>query len=270
MKTSMFINLVKSVKNSQKKTNFDLIESPIPIKMQSKISFSQKRLSAFNRFVAWQKQELHPTFPYAISTHFQLAIVTDANFPFAPFGLVHKREEIKFLKPLKMGQWNMEASVETFRKVDGGYEVDFVTKLFVDGEFVWQSTSTAFKKLGKRTNSRKEFKSENIRSDIKWHIPNWHGLKYGIISWNIDPIHISNPTAKIMGHPSAIMHGMWTVGRGLSQYSKLKTPCTIKCKFITPIYMPADAQYVETTSGFSVYNSEGTRPHVQVEVLKDA
>ena len=263
----MFINFIKAVKSSSKKIDQEILTAPIPIKFSREINYSKKKLTRFNNFVEWKNSEIAPTFPYALSTPFQLAIVTHKNFPFAPFGLVHKKEVIEVISPLKEGQWQMQAVVDSYRKVDGGYEVDFITTLYINGELAWKSTSTAFKKYGSRSKKIKRHKEQRIISDIKWNIPNWHGLKYGLISLNIDPIHISNPTARLMGHKSAIMHGMWTVARGLSSYSKLSYPCTITCKFISPIYLPSQVQYLEHETGFTVFNQDGLRPHVQVEII---
>jgi acyl dehydratase len=92
-------------------------------------------------------------------------------------------------------------------------------------------------------------------------------MKYGLLSHNVDLIHVSNITAKIMGHRSAIMHGMWTVARGISELTPLNYPFEIKVKFLVPIYMPAKVVFQKTQDGFGVYSTDGAKNHLLAHVL---
>ena len=42
------------------------------------------------------------------------------------------------------------------------------------------------------------------------------GRRYGSVSGDLNPIHLSDPTAKLFGFPRAIAHGMWTKARCLA------------------------------------------------------
>jgi len=101
---------------------------------------------------------------------------------------------------------------------------------------------------------------------VRWEIPSGNGTKYGLISLNIDPIHMSKFTAKLMGHKGAIMHGMWTVARGLSEIKNLKYPFDLNVSFLSPIYIPAEVQFVHDECGFSIYSGDGKRIHLQASI----
>ena len=118
----------------------------------------------------------------------------------------------------------------SIEEVETGYEVKIYTELFINGELSWISETVAFKRVSFKIN-KKQFKPIEITSDKVWDIPNGSGMKYGLLSHNIDLIHISNPTAKMMGHRSAIMHGMWTVARGISECVPFEYPFEIKVVF---------------------------------------
>ena len=57
--------------------------------------------------ISWNGIDIPPTFPYAIQTHIQFSLVNDKHFPFSPYGLIHKTEHIRVLKPLERGEWKL-------------------------------------------------------------------------------------------------------------------------------------------------------------------
>lgn len=245
----------------------------VKIKKHSELTFTNKQLSKYCEFINWKKDEIPPTFPYALMTHMQFAIVTDKKFPFAPFGLIHKNERIECYRPLVKGKWKMTCSIPLFRKVDRGYEIEMISTLNIDGELAWRSTTTAFKRT-KKGMSRFRFNPVEIKSNTFWDIPSGQGMRYAHLSNNYDPIHISNFTARIMGQKTAIMHGMWTAARGTSALSNIEYPFKINYKFILPIHMPSRVLYQTTDDnqagagkGFGVYSESGKRTHLEATIL---
>lgn len=260
MSNSMGLNFIKSIKNSFKKLELDLFSDKEIIR-KTNLSFSDRKLKSFNDLISWKGDDIPPTFPYAIQTHIQFSIVNDKHFPFSPFGLIHKTEHIKVLKPLKEGEWKLVSKLASIEEVETGYEVKIFTELFIDGELSWTSETIAFKRVSFKMN-KKQFEPTKITNEKVWNIPNGSGMKYGLLSHNVDLIHVSNITAKMMGHRSAIMHGMWTVARGISEFEPLEYPFEIKVKFLVPIYMPAKVVFQKTEDGFGVYSTDGSKTHL--------
>jgi acyl dehydratase len=259
--------LAESLWNSRKKVEEQYIKNFSPIIRKARLKFSQKQLKAYSEIVKFDGEGIPLLFPYNLITHMQFSLVNDKTFPFSPFGLVHKKETMTCHAPLKEGEWEVTASINGYREVERGYEVDFEFDLRIDGDLVWRSVTTAFKKL-RSSQKKKEFKVFSVDSQTKWFVPNGHGFKYGLISNNIDLIHISHWTAKLMGHKAAIMHGMWTVARGLSEYKTFEYPLKFEVNFRTPIYMPATVQFEKNEKGFGVYSEDGKRQHLDLNFIE--
>jgi len=264
MYSSMLLNFMRSIKNSQKNFNLEEIHQLKKVERSDRIGFAAAKLSKYKKLTEWKSEDIPPLFPYALITHLQFCIVNDKKFPFPPFGLIHKTERIQCLKPLVYGRWEAKMSVESYRPLETGVEIDFKTELWINDELRWISVTTAFKKLKTKINKNPKV-PEFTSSNIFWKIPNGFGAKYGLLSLNIDPIHMFNFTAKIMGHKSAIIHGMWTVARGLSEYKRFDYPFNINAKFVSPIYLPATVMFDRISDGFSVHSEDGKKTHVTVD-----
>lgn len=267
-KFSLVQNFWKSLFNLRKKTHALNLEALPAIRISSPLAFSLKELDKFRQIIHWESDEIPPTFPYALLTHLHFFLVNDKNFPFPPFGLIHKRESIECFSPLISGQWSMTCRIDSFRKVERGFEMDIISELTINQKLVWRSTSTAFKKTHSGVNQKKH-EPLKVSSEIRWKIPSSNGLAYGLISNNVDPIHLSKFTANLMGHKNAIMHGMWTCARGLSEYRDFHYPFKVNIKFISPIYLPSEVLYRKEGSGFGVYSLDGKSVHLLAEIISD-
>lgn len=267
MNHSLPLNLLKSLVTSFKKNKYDQASHLLDVQCQDVIKWNEQKLKSYNKIVGWSKNEIHPLFPYALMTNLQFTLVNHPNFPFPPFGLIHKSEKIICHSPLKAGEWVMQMSVESITEVQRGYELVFKSELFIDGKSAWTSHTTTMKKIA-NFHSTKIFAPKPAREEIaifekaRWNLPNGQGMQYGLISKNIDPIHISNVTAKLMGHKSAIMHGMWTVARSMSEYGQMKYPFELNVNFLSPIFLPATVIYSENGAQFSVHSIDKSKTHL--------
>ncbi len=266
---SMLYNFILSIKNSQKKFNLEQIHQKGRIERCDQVSFTKFKLLKYKKLTDWKSEEIPPIFPYALITHLQFSIVNDKKFPFSPYGLIHKTEQIQCLKPLVYGRWQIKMSVDNYRVLETGVEIDFKTELWINNELSWISVTTAFKKLKTKNNKKPKIDAPSS-GNVFWNIPNGFGAKYGLLSLNIDPIHMLNLTAKMMGHRSAIMHGMWTLARGLSEYKKIEYPLNINAKFISPIYLPAKVMFERQSEGFSVHSEDGKKIHLMAKFTNTA
>lgn len=160
----------------------------------------------------------------------------------------------------------MNCSIPLFRKMEKGYEIEMISILKIDVKVVWRSTTTAFKQL-KRSLSRFNFEPIEITNQPTWNLASNHGRKYAWLSNNFDLIHFSKITAKIMGLKKPIMHGMFTAARGLSELKEFKYPLRVDFRFVAPVYLPSKVVYQKTKNGFSVYNENGKRLHLEASIL---
>ena len=93
------------------------------------------------------------------------------------------------------------------------------------------------------------------------------GRRYGFISGDVNPIHMSDLTARAFGFPRAIAHGMWSLGRLASDFeAELFNGCELSVNFKLPIYMPSWLMLqrwpIENGSGFVLRDGQGEKPHL--------
>ena len=261
---SMGKSFIYSLRNITKGVNTELLKSSSAISRRERLNFSDKLVNRFNQLTNWTDNSIAPTFPYALSTHIHFDLVNDPLFPFSPYGLLHKKEEITVLKNLKQGQWEMHSYIESYDELESGHEFLLHSDLYIDGELTWQSKTTAYKRS--KPSIRKKNKPLNAPNETKTLCLEPHMARdYALVSKNIDPIHMSFLSAKIMGHKSSIMHGMWGLARSLSEIKKLRGPYQINCTFISPMYLPCKVKLgivqKEECTEFGFYPKSGDRPH---------
>lgn len=95
------------------------------------------------------------------------------------------------------------------------------------------------------------------------------GRRYGAVSGDRNPIHMSALSAKLFGFKRAIAHGMWTNARALSCLLP-STPLeqgTLAVEFKTPLYLPGRASLWSARSDdgafFEVRDAKGQKPHLR-------
>jgi len=101
----------------------------------------------------------------------------------------------------------------------------------------------------------------------RWSIPEGHGRAYAALSNNVDPIHMSGWSARLMGHRSALMHGMWLAARGLSAHGLSASPAQVEFRFVSPVYLPATVAFQRTDDGFGLYSDDGQHTHLLGRVV---
>lgn len=232
------------------------------------LSFSAEQAARFSNFVGWTGVDLAPTFPYALLTHLHFSLVNDARFPFPPLGLIHKKETLDLLAPLKPGAWSMRCVLSSIAAVERGFEVAITSELSIDGVASWRSTTLAFKRTKSTPGgpSKPRPPPPNLDGAARWSLPDGHGRAYAALSNNVDPIHMSRWSARLMGHRSALMHGMWLAARGLSAHG-VSAPAQVEFRLLSPVYLPATLAFQRTGDGFGLYSDDGQQTHLLGRVL---
>jgi acyl dehydratase len=83
-----------------------------------------------------------------------------------------------------------------------------------------------------------------------WRLRGDLGRRYAAVSGDVNPIHLHPLTAKAMGFPTAIAHGMWTYARTLAALGPAAGgPSTSRVWFRKPVLLPGSVALVVDTSG---------------------
>ena len=266
--------LVRSLINTRKRVPEPAaLAAARPVVRSGTLTPSSGHLERFCKAVQWKEKSIPPTYPYALATALQFDIVNDSEFPFSPYGILHKSEKIEVLRPLTLPQtskgWVLNCRIDRYTEVKRGYEFELKSELLIDGILSWKSTTTAFKRMkAPEPSERKKVEAVDASSGRPWSFHSGLGRVYGVLSKNLDPIHVSGITAKLLGHPAAIIHGMYTLARGLSEVPNLAAPITIETRFYSPVFLPAKLCFVPDTNskGFKVVSRSGAKTHIQVEI----
>jgi acyl dehydratase len=77
----------------------------------------------------------------------------------------------------------------------------------------------------------------------EWSLGGDLGRRYAAVSGDRNPIHMHSLTAKPLGFPAAIAHGMWTKARALGALEpRLPDAFEVDVRFRRPILLPAKVE----------------------------
>jgi acyl dehydratase len=224
------------------------------------------------------RDQLPPTYPHMLAFPLHMAVMSDGSFPFGAVGLVHVENSITQKRPIGLGE-EMTIRVEPtkLQPHSKGKTFSLVTEVFVGGEIVWKSTSTMLRRGG--SNGDGEAKAgqdfESLPADApasaEWKLDGGLGRRYASVSGDRNPIHMHSLTAKPLGFPSAIAHGMWTKARALAQLgSRLPDSFEAEVRFRRPVLLPARVEFASAEQGeeilFSVRDARKGTPHLDGRV----
>lgn len=231
------------------------------------------KLAAFGRVCEHTLTGSLPSIYFnVLSMPLQLKLMTEGGFPFPVIGLVHVQNRIVQHRRVDAAEpLGLAVRAENLRPHAKGRQFDVISEATVGEEVVAKATST-YLKIGKGDESAsREFAEgvdfEAIPQVATWALPGDLGRRYASVSGDRNPIHMHNLTAKMLGFPKAIAHGMWTKARALATIdNKLPEAFTVEVAFKRPILLPAKVGFhvAEANEGlnFSVRNAKKGTPHL--------
>ena len=189
---------------------------------------------------------LPPTYPHVLAFPLQVALMSDRAFPLALPGLVHVRNRIDVLRPVRTAEaLDLEVWAERFARHRTGATVDLCASVSAGGEEVWRSRSTYLARGAQPPDGAPRADLDLPVGDlpegtIRWRVPDDAGRRYARVSGDVNPIHLSGLTAKAFGFKRAIAHGMWVEARALAALSgRLPEAMTVDVVFRKPLFLPS-------------------------------
>lgn len=234
--------------------------------------------SAVDRYAAvcgFPNRDVAPV-PYlhmlAFPLHMQL--MTASAFPFPAIGSVHLENTITQHRPVAIGETVSLSLVATnLRASTKGRAWDMNVTGTVGDEVVWESVST-YLRIGKGDKEKGDPGMSLAAVEAKgpvWNIPENIGRTYGAVSGDRNPIHLYPLTAKALGFPRHIAHGMWSKARCIAALeNRLPDAVMVEVAFKKPIFLPGKAQFgaerrdkgQETGYDFTLVNPKSGAPHL--------
>jgi len=244
----------------------------------SKVAIDRKHLAQYSDVCGAAAGATLPiAYPHVLAMPLHLAMLGAEAFPVKLFGLVHVQNRIAMRQPLSAEEpAEIRAWVEGHRETERGQEFDLHTDYVVAGEALWEETCTFLARRKPAPGAAKNNISRSVEGapdgvavkSSSFRAPAGLGRRYGFISGDVNPIHMSDLTARAFGFPRAIAHGMWSLGRLASDFEpeQFNGGCELSVTFKLPIFMPAWLMLqrwpIENGAGFALRDGQGEKPHL--------
>jgi acyl dehydratase len=223
------------------------------------------------------RDTLPPTYPHMLAFPLHMAVMSDGSFPFGAVGLVHVENSIAQRRPIALSEeMTIRVRPTKLRPHPKGKTFSLETQVLVDDDLVWESTSTMLRRGkpdGEASKQEKSFDSlpADAPASAEWKLGGDLGRRYGGVSGDRNPIHMHSLTAKPLGFPGAIAHGMWTKARALAQLEgRLPESLEADVRFRKPIVLPARVEFASREDGeeilFAVRDAKKGTPHLDGQV----
>lgn len=224
------------------------------------VTIDADHLAAYDRVCGFRLgDELPPTYLHVFAFPVAMRLMTDRSFPLPLLGLVHVRNRIVQERPVGASEAvTIRVRAESLRRADRGTEVDLVAEAEAEGERVWSSTSTYLRRGSSSSGSGSSSESQGhgsanaptgddsppVRTAATWRLSGDAGRRYARVSGDINPIHLHPLTARLLGFPRTIAHGMWTKARCLAALEGLLPDrLVVDVEFRKPVLLPSRTSF---------------------------
>jgi acyl dehydratase len=236
------------------------------------------RLAEYCRVCGFTLRDtLPPTYPHMLAFPLQMSLITEEDFPFGGIGLVHIANAITQHRPIRIGEvLELRVHATPLQAHPKGRQFTFVGEARCDGELVWESSSTTLSRGPGGDSTARDVEGHFAAVDFaslpaaaEWKLDAGLGRRYGAVSGDRNPIHMSEWTAKPLGFKRAIAHGMWTKARALAALeASLPDALRVEVRFKKPIFLPgrvsfASARREAEEIDFAVRDARRGTPHLE-------
>jgi acyl dehydratase len=240
-------------------------------------------VASYRKICGFAPEDTLPaTIPQVLAVPMHIAMLTHPTFPLKPMGIVHVRQTIQVIRPIRVGEaFGLRSSLSAPRQAKRGREFDLSTDALVNGEVVWKGVTTILAPERQAASDKPTGKKERVEEpamrvpgnrllqSASWSLSESLGRDYTRVAGDFNPIHLHAWAARPFGFKKAIIHGMWLLGRTLADLQERLPdgPYEVSMDFRRAVSLPSRVFFVaekvsDTEIGFSVRNREQTREHV--------
>ncbi|UZJ26751.1 MaoC/PaaZ C-terminal domain-containing protein [Rhodococcus antarcticus] len=202
-------------------------------------------LAEYTRVCGFGLRDTLPgTYPHVLGFPLQMHLMSAGDFPFPLLGLVHVANRIHVHRPVRAEEaLGVTVRAAELRPHERGRQVDLVTEVDVAGERVWESTSTYLHRSGP-AGGGSGGEPDAPTAGARWRLDGGLGRRYAAVSGDRNPIHLHPWTARALGFPRAIAHGMWTAARCLADLEgRLPAGYVQEVGFRRPVLLPGTVAF---------------------------
>ena len=223
-------------------------------------------------------------YPHVLASGLHLAVLSHAAFPVKLLGLVHVRNRIRQYRALNADESGvLQVVIEGHEDTARGQEFSLRSQWqTAAGELVWEEecvflarrkrAAPAAARDGDGDGDGDAAAADTSRPGgmraTSFRAPAGLGRSYGVLSGDLNPIHLSDLSARLFGFKAAIAHGMWSMARCAADLDPglLQSACELNVSFKLPVFLPAWLLLEQWLSGggsdFCLRDNQGQKPHL--------
>jgi acyl dehydratase len=234
------------------------------------VTIQREHVDAFADVCGFPVKDTVPLpYPHLLAFPLQMAIMSDPGFPAPAIGTVHLENSITTRRPIAVGETvGVTASVGPAKPHPKGTTYEFLVVVTADGDEVWEETSTYLRRgQGDPSASSGSVFPDAEPHGVVWKLPGDLGRRYAGVSGDHNPIHLYPLTAKALGFPRQIAHGMWTMARCVAALeNRLPGSVRVDVAFKKPVLLPGSVAFgstpVDGGYAFSLTSPKDGSPHL--------
>jgi MaoC like domain len=246
----------------------------------------REKVAAYARVCGFAlRDHLPPTYPHVLAFPLHMAVLADGDFPFGAVGLVHVENRIVQQRPIGFDEeLTLEVKPTKLKAHPRGRTFSLQTKVLSGRRKVWESTSTMLRRGGGSDgassaprHAHHDLPEIGAKLDADgdggtvWKLGGDLGRRYGAVSGDRNPIHMHSLSAKALGFPRAIAHGMWTKAHCLAALeNRVPEAFAVDVRFRKPILLPGRVEFASSLEGeeieFAVRDAKRGTPHLDGRV----
>lgn len=193
-----------------------------------------------------RKDVLPLPYPHLLAFGLHMEIMTAGDFPFPAIGTVHLENSLTQHRPIALTeQLQVTAHAANLRPHAKGQVFDMVTTVHSRAELAWEETST-FLRRGRGADDAPGGTPfpDAPATGTTWRLPGDLGRRYASVSGDHNPIHLYPLTARALGFPRQIAHGMWSMARCVGALeNRLPDHVRLDVAFKKPILLPGTVAF---------------------------
>lgn len=226
------------------------------------------------------------TWLHVLTFPLQISLMAGRDFPFPMMGMVHVANTMRQHRPVRVAEeLTLSSWAEALAPHRKGHTVDLVGEARVGDEVVWEGRSTYLVRSKVDSPAGTSPEGPEGVADASpprpalpatelatWRLPADLGRRYAAVSGDANPIHLTALTAKALGFPRTIAHGMWTHARALAAVQpRLPEAFEVRAQFVKPILLPSTVVLRGALSGglgeLAVTSRDATKTHLSMQVI---
>lgn len=227
-------------------------------------------LAAYDRVCGFRISDVLPaTYLHVLAFPVTVALMTEPDFPFPLVGLVHVANSITVRRPVRADERvSFQVHAADLQPHPAGRQFDLVVGATVGDEPVWSGRSTYLRRGGGRPATRDHAELPATSGPVAMvRVPGDIGRRYAAVSGDRNPIHLHPLSARALGFPTAIAHGMWLAARTLATLEgRLPDAYTVDVAFKTPVLLPSTiaiaCERAATGWRMDVLSAKSGKPHL--------